>query len=379
MTPRAKEPGGKILCVRLSGLGDIVHALPALSLLCAERPDWHIVWIVEDAFAGLLEGHPHVDELIAVPRDDWGGGLKNPLRWPMVAPPMLELARRLRGVGFDVSLDFQSSLKSALFVSAACARVRVGFGPPVGRELSHLIQNRLVRPPGCGVHRIERNLALAGALGIAARFEDAVLPVGSQHGRVAEGVVSGLGRPLVIVHPGTSDFAAFKRWPPERYADLASRLVSKRGASVLVTWGPREEQLARRAAEGAGEAVRMAPRLTHLQQLTALLSRADLFIGSDTGPMHMASALNVPAVALFGPKDPVQTGPYRSRSEVVTAPVSCRPCRRRRCADPRCMTGISVEQVFAAACRVIDGGGESRAGPGMVLQALRASGWRGKR
>ena len=203
-----------------------------------------------------------------------------------------------------------------------------------------------------------------------------MLPVGSEHGGVAEGVVGGLGRPLVIVHPGTSDFAAFKRWPTERYAELASRLVSERGASVLVTWGPGEEQLARRAAGGA---VRMAPRLTHLQQLTALLSRADLFVGSDTGPMHMASALNVPVVALFGPKDPVQTGPYRSRSEVLTAPVSCRPCRRRRCADPRCMTEMSVEQVFAAACRVLDGGGESRAQPGKAVYALRASGWRGKR
>lgn len=359
-----KKSGGNILCIRLSGLGDIVHAMNALSLLKEHRPDARIAWAVEDRFSDLLKGHPYIDDLLVVPRKEWGGELKNPLKWRYVIPEMWRFGRMLRKLQFDVSIDFQSSIKSSWLVASARAPKRIGFGWQVSRELSPLVNNTLVRVPGDNCHRIERDLALLGPLGIPAAFEDAVLPWTDADKEELDPVlddVPGEG-PLVVMHPGTSEFAAFKRWRTRGYAAVADRLVEERGARVIVTWGPGEKELASHVVNLMSRGGRLAPRLRRLRQLTYLLSRADLFIGSDTGPMHMASALQVPTVALFGPKDPLQTGPFCGRGEVVAGTAECRPCTRRRCNDRRCMHTITSSQVFSAAARVLDGGGRFRAG-----------------
>ena len=382
MTICEPQSGGDILCIRLSGLGDVVHCLNALSLLREHRPLAHITWIVEEQFAGILEGHPYINELMTVPRRFWGRSLTSPFRWTEVMPELMELALGLRRQHFDVSIDFQSSLKSAWLVAAAGARLRVGFGPPVSREFSHLVQSNPVSVPKNGCHRIERDLALLAPLGIPPRFEEAVLPFSRTAAEAAHAACAGLPRPLVIMHPGTSEFAAFKRWLPESYAEVAKRLMDERGAGVLVTYGSGEEALALRLVGATGHRAAFAPRMPHLHQFAHLLSQADLFIGSDTGPMHIASALKVPVVALFGPKDAIGTGPYCSRSEVVTAPVDCRPCTRRKCDTPRCMSSITVEQVLAAARRVLDGGGQLRAGPDLIRKQCYArfklGAWRGE-
>lgn len=374
------EPASKdrILCLRLSGLGDIVHTLNALSQLRTHRPAAHIVWVVEERFAGLLEGHPYIDELIRIPRSDWGQMLRNPLLYARLLPQLWDLARSLRLRRFDISIDFQSSVKTAWLVTAAWAPLRIGFARPVSRELNCMVQNSLVSVPIEGCHRVERYLALLAPLGIPARYMPAVLPRVEERPGAADSLLWETDGPLVVIHPGTSRFAAFKRWPAQRYAELADRLVRERDARVLVTWGRDERELAEVVAEGAHAKAAISPEPNDLKQLIRLLRRADLFVGSDTGPMHLASALEVPVVALFGPKDPAQTGPYCSRSEVVTADVECRPCNKRRCRDLHCMRGITVQQVFEAACRVIDGGGvlsaETRGLPSGVCPP---SVWRG--
>jgi len=341
MTPCNPQSGQRILCVRLSSLGDVVHALNALALLRRERPQAHIAWLVEDRFADLLRGHPHLDELLTVPRGTWGRWLKNPLRWPSVGSAAYGLARSLRRSGYDVSVDFQSSLKSAWLVRAAGAPLRIGFGRAVNREFNSLVQNRLVDVPRTGIHRIERDLALLAPLGI-----------------------------------GTSRAAAFKRWMPERYGAVADRLVAERGARVLVTWGPADRDVAAAVAGCMRTPGALAPPMEGLMRYCELLRRADLFIGSDTGPMHIASALGVPVVALFGPKDPVQTGPYCSRSIVVRGLADCAPCTRRRCSHVRCMASISADRVLRAALEVLDGGGDCRSDAGLDAPPRAAAGVR---
>jgi len=381
MTICEPNTGGNILCVRLSSLGDVVHSLNALTLLRLHRPHARITWIVEDRFAGVLEGHPCIDKLLTVPRKAWGSELSNPLHWDEVVPELAELALVLRREQFDVSLDFQSSIKSAWLVASAGATLRVGFARPVAREVNWLVQNALVRVPRKGIHRIERDLALLAPLGIPTRFAPAALSCQDVDVQEVERFCAALPRPLVVMHPGTSRTAAFKRWPPERYSEVADCLVRERKAGVVVTWGPGERELAERVVSGMKEKAVVSPELQHLDQLTHLLGRADMFIGSDTGPMHMASALEVPVVALFGPKDPEQTGPYCSRSVVVTAPVDCRPCTRHRCRHARCMSGITVAQVLAAARELLDGGGQVRAREGRIRKPCAAhfemDPWRG--
>jgi lipopolysaccharide heptosyltransferase I len=366
MTICERHSGGRILCIRLSGLGDIVHAMNALTLLRQDRPDAHIAWLVQDQFASLLRGHPCIDELIEVPRGVWGRRVRNPLRWPRLIPEWSDFAHLLRGKQFDITIDFQSNLKSGCFVIPARAEQRVGFAPPVGDWMNSRFETDLVYAPGEGVHRIERDLALLAPLGIPTRYAPPVLPRSPADREAMDAALDGLltGGPVVIIHPGTSEFAAFKRWMPERYARLADRLVAEVNADVLITHGPSDRPLAEQVVGLMRRRGHIAPATRSLQQLTHLLSRADLFIGSDTGPMHMASALGVPIVTLFGPKDAGQTGPYCSRSIVVTADVHCRPCTRRRCAGQRCMAAIGVDPVFDGALAALDGGGTCRADSG---------------
>ncbi len=347
----------------MSGLGDVVHALNALALLRRERPGAHIAWLVEDRFADLLRGHPHIDDLISVPRRQWGRMLRRPLRLTSLVERMRQVAARLREGQYRVSIDFQSSLKSAWIVWSADAGIRIGFGAGVNREFNYLVQNARVRVQSGRLHRIERDIALLAPLGIEPRYAEPLIPTDEGHARMAASTVTSLSGdgPLIVVHPGTSGFAEFKRWLPDRYARVADRLVRERKARILVTWGPGESSLAESVVRPMQERGMVSPPTNALGELCELLRRADLFIGGDTGPMHIASALGVPVVALFGPKDPLQTGPYCSRSVVVTGQATCRPCTRRRCPHVRCMTSITTDQVTEAALQVLDGGGERRA------------------
>jgi len=378
MTPCNPQSGQRILCVRLSSLGDVVHALNALALLRRERPQAHIAWLVEDRFADLLQGHPHLDELLTVPRGTWGRWLKNPLRWPSVGSAAYGLARSLRRSGYDVSVDFQSSLKSAWLVRAAGAPLRIGFGRAVNREFNSLVQNRLVDVPRTGIHRIERDLALLAPLGITPQYAAPALPSREADRKAVDALLAGRASdgPLVVIHPGTSRAAAFKRWMPERYGAVADRLVAERGARVLVTWGPADRDVAAAVAGCMRTPGALAPPIEGLMRYCELLRRVDLFIGSDTGPMHIASALGVPVVALFGPKDPVQTGPYCSRSIVVRGLADCAPCTRRRCSHVRCMASISADRVLRAALEVLDGGGDCRSDAGLDAPPRAAAGVR---
>jgi ADP-heptose:LPS heptosyltransferase len=164
--------------------------------------------------------------------------------------------------------------------------------------------------------------------------------------------------PLVVLHPGTSRFGAFKQWPVDRWGRLARALAHEMDARVLVTWGPGEEDAARDVAWLSDHRA-ICPATRTLHDLVALIRHADVFIGSDSGPTCIADALGVPTVALFGPKDPRVYGPRSARSRVVRCHADCSPCGRRSCPDPICMTGITPEQVLESVCEVLSAGGEA--------------------
>ncbi len=347
------EEPEKILIVRLSALGDVVRCLPALTALRKAFPGAHIGWVVEKRFAGIVENHPDLDELIVLPRKDWTRQLKNPLFIPALPFRVAGFFRRLRKKKYEVAIDFQGNLRSGLVTRLCGAPRRIGLAASHAKENSHRFYTETFAPPD-GVHRLMWNMLMLSRLGIEGPAIEWRLPRDEEAVARAEEFTGSLNSqgPLVIIHPGTSKFGRFKQWPPGRFAEVARRLHEEFGGVAVVTGGPGEEQICEEVARSAGDCAAVAPRMS-LKELAALIGRANLFIGADTGPIHIAVAAGVPVVAIFGPKDPGFYGPFGDGNEVVTADVPCRPCTKRRCDDPVCMTAVTVDSVVESAKKIL--------------------------
>ncbi len=357
-TPQVPLKPRRILIVRLSALGDVVCTLPALTSLRKGYPDAHIAWLVEDRSGDLLKDHPLLDELIVFPRSRWQQTFSQRVgHWRTLAD-CYQFFSGLRSRRFDTAIDFQGNAKSGFLTYVSGARLRVGFDRRNSTEGNFVFINRRVPIANPYIARTQKYLELAHAVGGAPGRMPAVLATWRDESAKAAAFFrrAALRRPVVVIHPGTSEFGAFKRWPPERFGELARRLARHHKASILITWGPRERTLAAKVAATAGRAATLSMPTRSLRELAELLRRADLFIGADTGPMHIAAAVGVPVVALFGPKDPVLHRPYTQRSRIVRAGVECSPCTKRTCNDVRCMTAITVDMVLAAARELLKAG-----------------------
>ncbi|MEW6269903.1 MAG: glycosyltransferase family 9 protein [Thermodesulfobacteriota bacterium] len=343
----------RVLVVRLSAIGDVVNTLPAVTLLRRALPDALIGFAVEDRAKDVIVGHPLIDRVHVFPRRRWRALLRrpDPRGWLQLAREVRAYAREIRGERYDVVLDEQSNLKGAVHALASGAPRRIGFARGFDYELNHLLSTEQVTPPAARLHRVDKFVSLLGALGIDGDAREYVLPRDAAAAeRVAKCLTeAGLeAKHFVVLHPGTSDHGADKRWPVERFAALA-RLVDERlGRPVVVTWGPGEEELARRVAALSGGAAQIAPRTASLLELVELIRRAAVFVSADTGPMHLAAAAGVPCVALFGPKDPVVYGPYGAGHVVV------RPAQDGQGGPP--MLRIAPQDVFAAVAAKVQPG-----------------------
>ncbi|HNT35361.1 MAG TPA: glycosyltransferase family 9 protein [bacterium] len=332
----------RILIVRLSAIGDVIHALPCLHALRAAFPKAHIGWVVEEFAAPLLERMSGLDQLHCLSR----GGSKT-FRKSGSSKPFLSLVKEVRQAHYDVSVDLQGLTKSAVWGLLSGARMRIGYGDKDGRELSRLLNNRRIVPQANVRHVVDRNLSLLSALGInnpTVRFD---LPVHQESAGWARRLMAdaGLKPPCVVTHPGAG--WQTKRWSPKRYAEVCHRLHDDFGFSVILSTGPREESLCHDFLESLGSVPSAAPAMDQLQ-LQETIRAADLFIGPDTGPMHLAVALGKPTVAIFGGSDPIRNGPYGSKNLVLTTALSCQPCWRTQCPAVRCLEELTVDEVYPA-------------------------------
>ncbi|MFQ5862491.1 MAG: lipopolysaccharide heptosyltransferase II [Candidatus Brocadiales bacterium] len=342
----------KILIVRLSAVGDVTHVLPALRCLRHHYPHANITWLVEDRAAGLLEGHPDLDEVIIFPRKRWREGILGPIKLLNTASSVSGFLRELRAKRFDVAIDFHGNLKSGVMTFLSGAPIRIGFARGHCREYNHLFTNRHVTPPKDRMHRVKKYLSLLTALGIKPTYERSTISVPLEdRDYITKSLETFINRPgpLVVIHPGTSEFGSYKRWPAKSFAELGNMLVKELGAQVVVSWGPAELDMAKEIISGMNEGGHLAPKTGTLTQLASVIGQSDLFISGDTGPMHIASVLGVPQIAIFGPKDPVIYGPYNEHSTVVRKDADCSPCTKRTCDDPICITAITPDEVFVAA------------------------------
>lgn len=323
----------RILIVRLSALGDVIHGLPVLNALRETFPQAFIAWAVEGRPAELLAGHPALDRLIPLPRGWWKS-----------LSQVNQLRRTLRSYRFDTTVDLQCLTKSAALARLSGAPRRLGAAGKNGRELSKWFNNELT-PVSAG-HVIEHYLGILQPLGIrtpTVRFD---LPEREEDAEFACDALEELklaSGQYAVLNPGAG--WPSKLWPAERYGALARKISRQHGIRSLAVWGGANElPLAERIVDTSGGHAVLAPP-TALGQLAAILRRATLFVGSDTGPMHLAVAVDTPTVSLHGVSQAEWCGAYGPGNIRLQACYADGSSRKRRTTDNRAMRELSVEAV----------------------------------
>ena len=332
MTPLSfPSPPERILIIKPSAIGDVVHALPVLNLLRKRWPAAKISWLITPACAGLLEGHPQLDELILFERKQFGHAWRS----PRVAKALWRFARDLRRRRFDLVIDLQGLLRSGWLAWETGAATRIGFSN--ARELGWIFYTHRIPIHTQEQHAIDRYLAVAAALGCETdRVEFPFATTEEDRAAVAKMLPE--GKPFAVLLPGTN--WATKRWPIEHFAACVEPLKSRFGLQTIIAGGPGDSELAKKI-----DGLNLCGKTT-LRQLVALLERAELVIANDSGPMHIASALGKPLVTPFGPTNPVRTGPYRRMDTVIRLDLPCSPCYSRRCPHQSCLKWLDAEAVL---------------------------------
>jgi lipopolysaccharide heptosyltransferase I len=334
------DPAQRFLIVRLSSIGDIVHALPAAAALAETFPQAQIHWVVERRHALLLHGNPHLHRILILDTLGWRKHLTSSSTWSEISKGVGDL----RQIRYDAALDFQGLWKSAVVALVSRAQERIGFSAEGMREPSAgILYSQRVSPPR-HVHVVEKNLAMVEHLGARTKRWQFPLPRNEQDDAYVEKELAtfGIGS-FIIVHPGGG--WRTKCWAPENYASLIRQWGSARTEPILLTGSPSEAPVINDILQSAGSSrARYFP--TTIVQFIALARRARLFIGGDTGPMHLAAAVGTPIVGIFGPTDPVRNGPFAADDISLSnlGPIN----HTRRGKTPAYLSGVSVESVVAA-------------------------------
>ena len=332
-----------ILVVRLGAFGDLVHALPAVAAMRAAWPDARIDWLVDGRYAALLELVPAIDRAIVM-----GGP---------TGRSVFRAIGELRRARYELAIDFQGLLKSALLARAAGARETVGFAAGQLREpAAGVFYSRRIKADASG-HVVRKNLSLVEALGAGVRAVASPLKVTASPvpGKVRDLLgLDATGR-FAVINPGAG--WPNKQWPAGRYGAIAAHLRARHGMPSVVTWGPREQALAAEVAAASSGAAQTAPSTT-IADMVELARAAAVFVAGDTGPMQLAAAVGTPVVGVFGPTNPLRNGPWNAADTWVSRFDDCECHHKRRCRrETPCIDTITVEQVAGAVDRRLGGGG----------------------
>jgi heptosyltransferase-1 len=332
-----------ILIVRLSAIGDTVLSVPVLCALRDKFPQATIGWIVEKTSAPLLRGHADLNHLIEVPK----GWLKSPTT-------VAKTAYKMWRIGFDVSLDLQGLSKSAITAYLSGAKRRIGFRKCEfeGRELSGWINNQLVMPTAD--HVVDRGLEMLKSLGIDKPAASFRLPEYEESAtKMAKFILArGFGGGFVVINTGAG--WPSKIWPAERYAAVARHLGRHWNLPSVVSWaGPAEQQMADQIIIKAGGYAHMAPP-TSLTELASLARRSRMFLGSDTGPLHIAAAVGTPCVGLYGPMPAKRCGPYGMQHIALQNIAVEGKLKNRKSATNQSMLAIGIHDVCVACDKILD-------------------------
>ncbi len=331
-----------VLIIKLRYIGDVLLATPTLRAIKAARPDFNVTMMVNRGSEDVLFGNPDLDEVLVLDKGSLAA------QWRLIVG--------LRRRRFDTVIDLTDGDRSAFLSWISGAPVRIGFNDE--HRWRGRCYTEVVRPAADMRHRVDRDLEALKPLGIQAGSKDPQLWLTPEEENSGDQLLDQLGvqrsQSIVILQPGARYW--FKAWPPERFAELADRLTSQNGCQVLIGGSDQDIDLAQQIRQMAkSRPIIMAGRTT-IKRFAAIAKKSALFIGSDSGAMHIASAVGTPLVALFGPSNPAEWGPRGGPADVIYMGLDCRVCFHPTCrrGEGNCMRLITVDAVYASAQRMLD-------------------------
>ncbi len=349
MTGRTDLKNKRILVVKQSSLGDVVHTLPVVHAIKRTEPTVFIGWVVQKGLKNLLTGDPAIDEIIIIdipstsdPKADWRAIPQSALSTVL---HLKKLRERFRRNPYHFVLDLHASFKSGLISFINPRAIRIGFAD--AKELNTWFQNITLNVPDSVTHAVDKNLLFLKHLGIRPESQDFKFCVNNNARNNISGILEKArkgGAKIIYANPATRWVS--KHWIPENWTILADRLIEELNCA-LCFGGSREDldYISRITTNMKSEPFVVAGKLG-LQEAVALIEASDLYVGVDSGPMHIAAFSGTPVIAIFGPTDPDKVGPYGSGHEVIRADLSCLACRKRSCTDHSCMAQITPDVVF---------------------------------
>lgn len=334
---KLKKPPRKILIIKPSSLGDVVHSLPFLNALRDSFPKAEIHWIIARGLEGLLEGHPMINKLWIINKDDW----KRIKGVGTTIKELRSLFKSLKAEKYDIVIDLQGLLRSGILGKATGTSVRIGFKE--AREGSRIFYTHTVKG-GKDVHAVDRYLEIAKFLGCDISDIKFPFPLSfnSQLSSSSSGLSFQLPEKYAVIVPGAR--WETKRWHPERFGELASMLSVK----SIIVGGKSDADIADIVVRNSDGNTISAAGKTTLKELIEIIRNARFVVTNDSGPMHIAAALNVLVFAIFGPTNPLRTGPYGKSHVIIKKGLECSPCYKKKCRTVQCMEMISVREVADA-------------------------------
>lgn len=329
--PLHRTSAERIVLIKPSALGDIIHALPVLTALRRRFPAARISWVVNRHYANLLEGHPDLDEVIAFERGATREGLLHAVRLYQ------EFFRQLHERQFDLAIDLQGLVRSGLMMAATAAARRIGLAN--AREgAPWFYTDRIKVPRPQAIHAVDRYWLIAAALGAGDGPKQFTIPISAPDHLWASTKLADLPRPWLMVGVGAR--WQTKRWPPEHFTALLHKAQERWGGTAVFVGGPDETPVVRLICRKLRGQFLDLTGGTTLRQLAAVLDRADVMLANDTGPLHLAAALGRPVVAPYTCTKVVRTGPYGALASAVETRVWCQGSYLKQCSRLDCMTEL---------------------------------------
>ncbi len=346
----------RVLIIKPSSLGDIVHTVPVVHALKRCYPTVEIGWVIQKQFVQLIEADLDIDEIIPISipsTSDPGAGAGVFVKAAMATfTVMKKLRSHFSNKPYDYILDLHASLRSGLIGICNPGGMRIGFSD--AKEFNTRFQHYLAQPRPEFPHAVDKNLLFAEQFGCEPIPADFMLRVAAQDTATAQSFVAkagiGSGPKIVYANPATRWAAKF--WIDQYWAELADMIIRELNATVVFAGAPTDIDLIGRIIDQMMEQPLVSAGKLNLRQSTALLKLSDIYVGVDSGPMHIAAFTGTPVVAIFGPTDPAKVGPYGKNHIVLrNNSLDCIACRKRECSKMACMKGITPETVFAAVRR----------------------------